>query len=126
MNKIKPEDIQVGARFQHQRLADDLIEIDRVVGDYVLAHCVEQDIPTTDQVAIVIPIKEVIELYKPITEKIDTRRIMKARRSNSLIEVKLVSNEHALIVNLDSQMNEIEGTERIVREDSLIKSYKPS
>lgn len=126
MNKIKPEEVVVGARFMFDRDPKCIIEVDRVVDGYVIHHYVEPGRDVLDSTLGNCKIESLINTVVRIPKITNSRRIMKARYSNSVIEVKLVSNDHAVIVNLDSELKEVPGTERIVREDSLIKSYKPS
>lgn len=124
-NKIKLEDLVVGRQFQMIDDESSIIEIDRVMGDLVVIHYPEDHMHLTCCYATIVEISSLLRCIEPIQAKVDTRRIMKARRSDSMIEVKLVSNGHALIVNVNDKYEPDPGTERIVREDSLIKSYTP-
>ena len=126
-NKLKREDFVVGRQFQMIGDPGSIIEIDRVMDDLVVIHYPEEQ--EHEQLihcyASIAKVDGLLDTVEPIPQKINPRRIMKARRSNSLIEVKLVSHGHALIVNVNDKYEPDTGTERIVREDSLIKSYTP-
>ena len=124
-NKLKREDFVVGRQFQVIGDRGSIIEIDRVMGDLVVIHYPEEHVQLIHCYASIVTIDDLLDTVEPIPQKINPRRIMKARRSNSLIEVKLVSYGHALIVNVNDKYEPDTGTERIVREDSLIKSYTP-
>lgn len=123
-NKLKREDFAVGRQFQITH-SKEIVEIDRVMDNLVVIHYPEENMDPIHCYAAIVTIGDLLETVEPIPQKVTSRRIMKARRSESMIEVKLVSYGHALIVNVNDKYEPDPGTERIVREDSLIKSYKP-